>query len=67
MHRPDPVLDGVEPLRERRGHGGRASGFDPFDRLRQSSRQLPKLVPLRRVRHNGLFDPLDKRVGLGRR
>ena len=62
-HRPDPVSDRVEPFRERRRHAG-ASGFGPFDRLRQSSPQLFKPIPLRHARRNDLFDPLDQRIGV---
>jgi ABC-2 type transport system permease protein len=67
VHDPDPILDGIEPFRESRGHEAGASGVDPFDRLHQGSPQLFERIPLRCTRPDGVFDPFDQRVGVGGR
>src|SRR6516165_4012657 len=67
VHDPDPILDGIEPFRESRGHEGGASGVDPVDRLHQGSPQLFKHIPLRCTRPDGAFDPLDQRIRVGGR
>jgi len=67
VHRPDPVLDRGEPLRERRRRRGGARGLDPFDRLRHGSPQLFKRIALRCGRLDGSFNPLDQRIGAGLR
>ncbi len=46
VHRPDSILDRLEPLRDGRGHGSGTSGRDALDRLRQGTAQLFKGIAL---------------------
>src|SRR5438045_1149359 len=66
VHRPDSILNSLEPLRQAHRHGGGATGGDALDRARQSTAQLFKRVPLRAIWLDRAVDLLDGLIGARR-